>query len=186
MISENRDIILERLEQKLSSKERDINELRNSLKDSIISELRESMKEDLDFDKRISILERRIKENALAYEGVMKELLDQKTVIQDLKKNYLYKDKNERIRIHKEEPTVEKKVTTPGTQLIIAESEEDTNPSEIKDNSRRNNKKSKNNRSDDDNSDIIIADHTVPRSDSKDNVIVESREDEDVVIEYRI
>jgi len=78
VISENRDILVERLEHKLVAKEREINELRDSIKESIVEELREGMKEDLDFDKRISVLENKLRDISLSYDGVMKELLDQK------------------------------------------------------------------------------------------------------------
>jgi len=93
VISENRDILVERLEQKLVAKEREVNELRSSIKESIVEELREGMKEDLNFDKRISVLENKLKDISQSYNGVMKELLDQKTIIRDIKEKYLNDDK---------------------------------------------------------------------------------------------
>jgi len=66
VISENRDILVERLEQKLVAKERETNELRDSIKESIVEELREGMKEDLDFDKRISVLENKLRDISLS------------------------------------------------------------------------------------------------------------------------
>jgi uncharacterized coiled-coil protein SlyX len=174
MISENRDILIERLEHKLSEKEREIDKMRDSLKESIITELREGMKDDLDLDKRISHLEKKVKDMGLAYDGVMKELLDQKTVIQDFKKTYIKND------IVREVPSPEKPKTGsdwPDTiptkdkkeQFIIAESKEKkTLPPETKTKT-----------------DIIIARRESVKSGKKGDVVVEARDDEDVVIEYK-
>lgn len=185
MISENRDILIERLEQKLLAKERENEELRDSLKESIISELRDGMKDDLDFDKRITIIEKKVKEMSLAYEGVMKELLDQKMIIQDIKHKNIEKqlpakpedkpktisDWHDEVKIRDTEddhPKVEK-ITSKESQFIIAESDE---PSVSK------HKKEKK-------SDIIIAEPKKSKGSNKGEVIVEAREDEDVVIEYK-
>lgn len=190
MISENRDILVERLEQKLVGKEREISELNDSLKESIIAELKEGMKEDLDFDKRISAIETKVKDIGLSFDGVMKELLDQKTVIQDLKKLYLKNnvensaqsvdqaDKTNSLSTWYE--TTEKSKETaepeedagPKSQYIIAESEDTRVP-------EKDIAKEKGNK------DIIIAENTTSRSSRKDDIIVEAREDEDVVIEYK-
>lgn len=179
MISENRDILLERLEQQLAAKENDINELRISLKDSIIDELRDGMKEDLDFDKRISYLERKIKETNLAYDGVMKELLDQKTVIRDLKNKYLKTD-NDMTPTSTEKPSMEKKTQNKEPPFIIANSDEGKIPTGYSNKNR-----SKINADRNDTVDIIIAEHPESKPGKKGKVIVEAREDEDVVIEYR-
>ena len=187
MISENRDILVERLEQKLVAKEREVNELRSSIKESIVEELREGMKEDLDFDKRISVLENKLKDISQSYNGVMKELLDQKTIIRDIKEKYLNDDKvnqppattrsgnpgtlsdwHDRVQVHQEEPYTEKEKVKPSSSFIIAESEEDRVP--------RKKKVEK---------DIIIANDSDPGSIRKGEVVVEAREDEDVVIEYK-
>ena len=187
MISENRDILIERLEHKLVAKEREINELRDSIKESIVEELREGMKEDLDFDKRISVLENKLRDISLSYDGVMKELLDQKTIIQDMKNKYLKDDKvdhapsttrsgnpeklsdwHDGVQVHREEPSAKKKKTKSSSRFIIAESEEDRIPLEKKDEK-----------------DIIIAKTSAPGPARKGEVVVEAREDEDVVIEYK-
>ena len=187
MLSENRDILVERLEQKLVAKEREINELRDSIKESIVEELREGMKEDLDFDKRISVLENKLRDISLSYDGVMKELLDQKIIIQDMKEKYLNDDKvnqppsttrsenpgtlsdwHDRVHVHKEEPYIEEKKTEPPSRFIIAESEEDRVPLKKEDEK-----------------DIIIAKSSEPGSVRKGEIVVEDREDEDVVIEYK-
>jgi hypothetical protein len=187
VISENRDILVERLEHKLVAKEREINELRDSIKESIVEELREGMKEDLDFDKRISVLEKKLRDISLSYDGVMKELLDQKTTIKDMKKKYLEDEKvnqaalNNRsgnpetlsdwhnsVHVHREEPSVKEKKTEPSSQFIIAENDEERVPLKKKDGK-----------------DIIIAKNPAPGSTRKGEVVVEAREDEDVVIEYK-
>ena len=187
MISENRDILVERLEHKLVAKEREINELRDSIKESIVEELREGMKEDLDFDKRISVLENKLRDISLSYDGVMKELLDQKTIIQDMKNKYLKDDKvdqapsttrsgnpeklsdwHDSVQVHREEPSAKEKKTEPSSRFIIAESEEGRVPLEKKDVK-----------------DIIIAKTSASGSTRKGEFVVEAREDEDVVIEYK-
>ena len=190
MISENRDILVERLEHKLAAKEREINDLNDSLKASIIAELRDGMKDDLDFDKRFSALETKVKDIGLSFDGVMKELLDQKTVIMDLKQKYLKKDAgntappvdnpdkprtladwHETVPAN-EESKMPDEDTGPKSQYIIAESEDIRVPE--KDMAKEK-----------DDTDIIIAKNTTSKSSGKDDIIVEAREDEDVVIEYR-
>jgi hypothetical protein len=190
VISENRDILVERLEQKLVAKEREISELNDSLKESIIAELKEGMKEDLDFDKRISAIETKVKDIGLSFDGVMKELLDQKTIIQDLKKMYLKNDvENSAQPVDQadktnslsnwyesaqksEKPVEPEEDAGPKPQYIIAESEDTRVP-------EKDIAKEKGNK------DIIIAENTTSRSSRKDDIIVEAREDEDVVIEYK-
>ncbi|MCG7847840.1 MAG: hypothetical protein MIO93_01485 [ANME-2 cluster archaeon] len=190
MISENRDILVERLEHKLVAKEREISELNDSLKESIIAELREGMKEDLDFDKRISAIESKVRDIGLSFDGVMKELLDQKTIIQDLKKKYLKKDvENSAQPVDQPDKTnslsnwyesaqktkkqnVPEQNAGPKSQYIIAESEDTRVPE--KDISKEKGNKA-----------IIIAENTTSRSSRKNGIIVEAREDEDVVIEYK-
>jgi uncharacterized coiled-coil protein SlyX len=128
-MSAERDIIIERLEAKLAAKDREFEQMRESLRETIIEEienkfsdklkLRESTIDDIktrfadkvneilemnkslrdsvleqqssksgvnkETEERISRLERRLVELNSAYEGVMKELLDQKSLIQELK-----------------------------------------------------------------------------------------------------
>ena len=190
MISENRDILVERLEQKLVAKEREISELNDSLKESIIAELKEGMKEDLDFDKRITAIETKVKDIGLSFDGVMKELLDQKTIIQDIKKMYLKNDvENSAQPVDQADKTnslsnwyettqksekqdVPEEDASPKSQYIIAESEDTRVP-------EKDIAKEKGNK------DIIIAENTTSRSSRKNDIIVEAREDEDVVIEYK-
>lgn len=179
MINENRDILVERLEQKLVSREKEINELRKSLKDSILSELRENMNDEVIVEKRLSTLEKKVKDMSLAYDGVMKELLDQKTVIQDLKVKYLKNEmplKTERqsplpeVKAQKKSDDKPEAASKPESQYIIAESEEP---------------RLKSKRKDKDESTIIIANHSRSKSSNNGDIIVESRDDEDVVLEYK-
>lgn len=128
-MSAERDIIIERLEQKLAAKDREFEQMQESLRETIFAEiekrfadkinLRESTLDDirmkfadkvneilemnkslrdsvleqrtarsdaiLETEERMNRLERRLVEINSAYEGVMKELLDQKSIIQELK-----------------------------------------------------------------------------------------------------
>lgn len=123
-----RDIILERLEQKLAAKDKELAQMQETLRESIIVEmekrfadklkLRESTLDELkmkfnekvneilemnkslrdslldqqkskgsalrDCENRMDRLERRLIELNSGYDGVMKELLDQKSIIQEL------------------------------------------------------------------------------------------------------
>ncbi len=123
-MSTERDIIIERLEQKLAAKDKEIAQMQESLRESIIMEvekriadkvkLRESTLDELttkfneilvmnkslrdsileqqkskgnvvrECENRMDRLERRLIELNSGYDGVMKELLDQKSIIQEL------------------------------------------------------------------------------------------------------
>ncbi len=142
-MSTERDIIIERLEQKLAAKDKEIAQMQETLRESIIAEmekrfadklkLRESTLEELkikfsekvneilemnkslrdslleqqkskssalrECENRMDRLERRLIELNSGYDGVMKELLDQKSIIQELQ-----------IKKINEEPKVEPKV----------------------------------------------------------------------------
>lgn len=128
-MSTERDIIIERLEQKLAARDKEIADMQESLRESIIREmekrfmdkvkLRESTLDEIrikfgekineiiemnkslrdslveqqksksdavhECENRMDRLEHRLIELNSAYDGVMKELLDQKSVIQELK-----------------------------------------------------------------------------------------------------
>lgn len=77
-----RDILIERLEQKLNAREKEIKEMKESLKESILKELREET--NASTINRITRLERKVIDLNSTYEGVMKELLDQKSLLQML------------------------------------------------------------------------------------------------------
>ncbi len=100
-MSSERDIIIERLEQKLAAKDREFEQMQKSLRETIIEEIEKRFFDKLKYsvleqqntrsdiekqtEERINRLERRHVELNSAYEGVMKELLDQKSIIQELK-----------------------------------------------------------------------------------------------------
>ncbi len=128
-MSAERDIIIERLEAKLAAKDKEFEQMQESLRETIIEEienkfadklkLRESTIDDIkmkfadkvneilemnkslrdsvleqqssksgvmkETEDRINRLERRLVELNSAYEGVMKELLDQKSLIQEIR-----------------------------------------------------------------------------------------------------
>ncbi len=127
-MSTERDIIIERLEQKLAARDKEIAQMQESLRESIIMEmekrftdkikLRESTLDELrmkfsekineiiemnkslrdslleqqksksdtvrEWENRMDRLEHRLMELNSSYDGVMKELLDQKSIIQEL------------------------------------------------------------------------------------------------------
>ncbi|NJD52911.1 MAG: hypothetical protein FIB07_08605 [Candidatus Methanoperedens sp.] len=128
-MSTERDIIIERLEQKLAARDKEFTQMQEALRESIVIEmekrftdkikLRESTLEDLrtkfgekineiiqmnkslrdsvmekkstetstlrNYETRMERMERRLIELNSAYDGVMKELLDQKSIIQELR-----------------------------------------------------------------------------------------------------
>lgn len=81
MSTENRDLIIERLERQLIEKEREYEAMKTSLRDSILRELRRELQNDLDLNNRISKLEQKVTELSNNLGGMMEELLDQKTVL---------------------------------------------------------------------------------------------------------
>jgi hypothetical protein len=81
MSTENRDLIIERLERQLADKEHEYEEIKASLRDSILRELRRELQNDLDLNNRISKLEQKLTELSNNVTGIMDELLDQKTVL---------------------------------------------------------------------------------------------------------
>ncbi|MCC7575756.1 MAG: hypothetical protein KK926_02825 [Methanomethylovorans sp.] len=87
MNGENRDFIIERLERQLREKEAEIDEIKRTLRDSILVELRSEFKNDLDINNRLLKVENRIQELANNLNGVMDELLDQKSLIRSFKKS---------------------------------------------------------------------------------------------------
>lgn len=127
-MSTERDIIIERLEQKLAARDKEIVEMKEDVRESIMTEiekrfidktkLRESTVDEIrmkfnekvneiiemnkslrdslleqkkseaestrEIENRINRVERRLMELNSSYDGVMKELLDQKSIIQEL------------------------------------------------------------------------------------------------------
>ncbi|MBC7086271.1 MAG: hypothetical protein H5T43_07910 [Methanomethylovorans sp.] len=91
MNGEEKDFIIEKLERQLKEKETEIEEIKKSLRDSILVELRSDFKNDLDFNNRLSKLENRVQELSNNLNGVIAELLDQKSLIRSLQKSPLEK-----------------------------------------------------------------------------------------------
>ncbi|MCS3923424.1 hypothetical protein [Methanosalsum natronophilum] len=85
MSNDSRDLIIERLERKLLQKNQDIEDMKSELKQSIISELPTNSKNNDVFDSRLSELELKVKNLSTNLNGVMNELLDQKSMINSLK-----------------------------------------------------------------------------------------------------
>ncbi len=128
-MSTERDIIIERLEQKLAVRDKEFEKMQESLREAILTEMekrfadkikfRESGSEALrDAENRMERLEHRLIELNNAYDGVMKELLDQKSIIQELK--------GRKAVIIKEEPKPREEVKPfekpkPKGEYIIAE-----------------------------------------------------------------
>ena len=94
MSSENRDFVIERLEKQVAEKDNEIKKIKNSLKDSIIEEIHQEIdvqnvhnngKGDVDeLKKRVDNLEDKVKELGKTLDGMMEELLDQKSVLKSL------------------------------------------------------------------------------------------------------
>ncbi|MDP2766335.1 MAG: hypothetical protein Q8O41_02640 [Candidatus Methanoperedens sp.] len=109
-MSTERDIIIERLEQKLAARDKEIAQMQESLRESIIMEvekrftdkikLRDSLFEQQKpkndavhaCENRMDRLEHRLIELNSSYDGVMKELLDQKSLIQELQAKKMVKE----------------------------------------------------------------------------------------------
>ena len=171
-MSTERDIIIERLEQKLAARDKEFTQVQEALRESIVIEmekrftdkikLRESTLEDMrtkfgekindiiqmnkslrdsimekknteidimrQYDNRIERMERKLIELNSAYDGVMKELLDQKSIIHELKPTKSREEvrarqearpKEEIKRKEEVKPAAEKE--RPKTQYIIAD-----------------------------------------------------------------
>ncbi|WMW21545.1 hypothetical protein RE476_09110 [Methanolobus mangrovi] len=85
MNTENRDFVIERLERQLKEKETELDDIKNNLRESILREIRSDLKNDLDFNNRIAQLERKVQTLSSNLNGVMDELLDQKSMIRSMK-----------------------------------------------------------------------------------------------------
>ncbi len=163
-MSAERDIIIERLEQKLAAKDREFEQMQESLRETIFEEiekrfadkinLRESTLDDIrmkfadkvneilemnkslrdsvlkqqtarsdamiETEERMNRFERRLVELNSAYEGVMNELLDQKSIIQELKPRKTGREEtSSRPEIKSKEEVKEK--PKPKGEYIIAE-----------------------------------------------------------------
>ncbi len=199
-MSTERDIIIERLEQKLAAKDREFEQMQESLRDAIIAEVEEKFAEKLKLrestideirirfgekvneilemnrsigdslaqlqgarsevltgiDERMNRLERRFVELNSAYEGVMKELLDQKSILQELRSKKKEEGPRQDIR-QKNEPTLYK---SPDRQKEEVKPREETKQPEKP--------KPK--------GEYIVADNYVPKDKRRQQVIIEAEE----------
>ena len=105
MNTENRDFVIERLERQLKEKESEIDDIKTNLRESILREIRSDLKNDLDFHNRIVQLERKVQTLNNNINGVMDELLDQKSMIRSMKEAPLPKP------VVENKPSVEPSVT---------------------------------------------------------------------------
>lgn len=92
MNTENRDFVIERLERQLKDKEAELDDIKTNLRESILREIRSDLKNDLDFNNRIAQLERKVQSISSNLNGIMDELLDQKSMIRSLKELSVPKD----------------------------------------------------------------------------------------------
>ncbi|MHC1577031.1 MAG: hypothetical protein ACXQTE_06730 [Methanosarcinaceae archaeon] len=87
METANRDFVIERLERQLSEKDDELENIKNTLRESIVREIRSDLKNDLDINNRIIKLEQKMQEITNNLNGVMDELLDQKSMMRSLGHN---------------------------------------------------------------------------------------------------
>ncbi|MCX9080602.1 MAG: hypothetical protein OIN83_00215 [Candidatus Methanoperedens sp.] len=167
-MSTERDIIIERLEQKLAARDKEFAQMQETLRESIVIEmekrfsdkikLRESTLEDMrskfgekineiiqmnkslrdsimekkntetdilrQYENRMERMEHRLIELNSAYDGVMKELLDQKSILQEIRPSKSKEESRQRDVRPKEEikpKEAAKPVERPKTQYIIAD-----------------------------------------------------------------
>ncbi|PWB55360.1 MAG: hypothetical protein C3F06_02750 [Candidatus Methanoperedenaceae archaeon] len=165
-MSTERDIIIERLEQKLAARDKEFAQMQETLRESIVIEmekrfsdkikLRESTLEDMrskfgekineiiqmnkslkdaimekkktetdilrQCENRMERMEHRLIELNSAYDGVMKELLDQKSIIQEIRPPKSKEESRPReVRSKEEIKPKETKPERPKTQYIIAD-----------------------------------------------------------------
>jgi hypothetical protein len=85
MNHENRDFVIERLERQLKEKESEVENMKNTLHDSILREIRSDLKNDLDINNRITKVEQKVNALSNNLNGIMDELLDQKSMIRSLR-----------------------------------------------------------------------------------------------------
>jgi len=114
MNTENRDFVIERLERQLKEKEAELDDIKNNLRESILREIRSDLKNDLDFNNRITQLENKFQSLSSNLNGIMDELLDQKSMIRSLKELSAASER-------KVEPKVPPRVEKTNTGEVAAE-----------------------------------------------------------------
>lgn len=137
-MSTERDIIIERLEQKLATRDKEFSQMQESLRESILMEmekrftdkmnksLRDSLLEQRksesdtirECENRMDRLERRLIELNSSYDGVMRELLDQKSIIRELKPK---KPEKEEPKVKPKEEAKQVEKPKPKGEYIIAD-----------------------------------------------------------------
>lgn len=113
-MNENRDFIIERLERQLKEKEAELEDIKNTLRDSILREIRSDLKSDFDINNRIVSLEHKIQALTSNLNGVMDELLDQKSMIRSLSELSVPRQRKEEV---KPPAPVEKAVERPAEKI---------------------------------------------------------------------
>ena len=79
-MSSDRDILIERLENELYSRDKFLKDARESI-DRLLSERERDRESLIHLERRVTELERRVANMKSGYDGVMRELLDQKSLI---------------------------------------------------------------------------------------------------------
>ena len=118
MSVENRDFVIERLERQLQDKDKEFEELKVTLRDSIMTELRRDLQNDLDMNNRLTKIEQKVLELSNTLNGMMDELLDQKSELRSTRNMVGQKSSDSSSIIHKESATlaVQPPIPKPQTQ----------------------------------------------------------------------
>lgn len=116
-----RESTLDEIRMKFGEKVNEILEMNKSLRDSVLEQRKSETDAIRENEKRMERLEHRIMELNSAYDGVMKELLDQKSIIQELtgKKAPQVKEEPKELKHREEAKPAEK--PKPKGEYIIAE-----------------------------------------------------------------
>ena len=80
-MNNDRDILIKRLEKQLDDKDKQLKEVQSSLDRFLIEKEKETTMLD-ELNKRFTALEKKVAEINSSYDGLMRELLDQKSMIQ--------------------------------------------------------------------------------------------------------
>jgi len=156
-----RESTIDEIKIKLGQKVNDILEMNKSLRDSVVEQQNARSDNEKQAEERINRLERRLVELNSAYEGVMKELLDQKSIIQELKPK----------KIGREEPGARVE-TRSKDDFMSATYKMHDNPKEVakpKEEVKQPEKPKPKN-------EYIVADNYVPKDKRKQQVIIEAED----------
>lgn len=125
MSVENRDFVIERLERQLQDKDKEFDELKVTLRDSIMTELRRDLQNDLDMNNRLTKIEQKVLELSTTLNGMMDELLDQKSELRSTRNLIGEKSSSSSSMSHKKsatlavQPPTPKPQTPPNTNTIV-------------------------------------------------------------------